>query len=475
MDKRNIHQLVQELKRCGQEHILQFIDQLDEKQQQILLRQVNEIDFKLLEYCRSLLQNKHQTGQYVPGTLQPIKVIELPKTPEEMAGVDRARACGEQTIAQGKVAVMLVAGGQGTRLGYDGPKGTFPVGPVTGRTLFQYHTEKILALERRLQTVIPFYIMTSELNYSQTTEFFVQKHYFGKDKGTIIFFRQGMLPALSDSGKMFLEEKGKISVAPDGHGGLLRAMFKNNILEDMEKRGIDYIFYFQVDSPLTQVCDPVFIGNHVLNGAEISAKTVYKSDAYEKLGNIGQVNGRTVVIEYSELSEQEKEARNADGRLVFGQGSIGIHVFSVSFLRRLKDKSITLPYHLAHKKIPWIDAAGNQVKAEKPNGFKFEQFIFDALPFAETIMVQETDRKQDFSPIKNRDGQDSPEQARQDLENLFGSWLEKAGIPVKRDNAGNVLDVIEISPLVAMNEKEFLDRQPEPQKITGGYLYDKAG
>ncbi len=472
MDNKNIAKFVNELKQHGQEHILQFLDLLDSKQQQELLGQIKQIDFKLLNYCRSLLTSKEKAGHYIPGTLRPISVIELPKTPAEQKEVEKARNLGEQVIAKGKVAVVLVAGGQGTRLGYDGPKGTFPVGPVTGRTLFQYHTEKILALEKRLHTVIPFYIMTSEMNYLQTTKFFAHHHYFGKDKDTMIFFRQGMLPTLSDTGKMFLEEKGKISAAPDGHGGLLRALFKNKILDDMEKRGVEYIFYFQVDSPLTQVCDPVFIGNHVLHGAEMSAKSVYKSDPFEKLGNIGQVNGKNVVIEYTELSAMEMEARQPDGRLVFGQGSIGVHVFSVSFFRRLEKENIRLPYHLAHKKIPWINDSGRLVKPVKPNGFKFEQFIFDALPFAEKIMVQETDRKKDFSPIKNKEGQDSPEQARQDLENLFGAWLEKAGFPVQRDQTGNVLDVIEISPLVAMNEQEFLERKPTAQQIKGGYLFN---
>jgi len=467
-----VKNLYHKLKEITQEQVLKYCDELAEKERQLLFDQLSTIDFDLLEYCKGLLKNKRGTGHYIPGTLDPMQVIELPKTAAEKKEYKKAYLIGEKLIAEGKVGTILVAGGQGTRLGFDGPKGTFPVGPITERSLFQYHTEKILARERKLNSIIPFYIMTSELNFSHTKEFFEKHNYFNKDKDTFIFFPQGMLPALSSDGKMFLEEKHKISVAPDGHGGLLRALLNNKLIDDMQKRGLDYVYYFQVDSPLANVCDPAFIGYHAMKNAEMSAKTVYKRDAYESLGNIGKVNGKNVVIEYSELSREEMEERNPNDKLKFGQGSIGIHIFSVSFFRRLRDEKIQLPYHIAHKKIPFIDESGNVIQPFEANGYKFEQFIFDALPFAKEIMVLETDRKNDFSPIKNKEGNDSPHTARQDLENLFGKWLEKAGFELKKDVSGKVLDKIEVSPLFAMDEKEFVNKKPSQQKDKNGYLFE---
>ncbi|MBN2411348.1 UDPGP type 1 family protein [candidate division KSB1 bacterium] len=470
MDK--IKNLYDKLKAISQEHVLKYYDELKEEERQLLLNQLSRIDFDLLRQCNILLKKSDGSGHYIPGTLEPMKVVTLPKTESEKKEYEKAFNIGEKLISEGKVGSILVAGGQGTRLGFDGPKGTFPVGPITDRSLFQYHTEKILAREKKLNAAIPFYIMTSELNYLQTKDFFKQHRYFKKEKDSFVFFAQGMLPALSAEGKMYLSDKFKISVAPDGHGGLLRALFVNRLLDDMQKRGVEYLYYFQVDSPLANVCDPAFIGYHVLKNAEMSAKTVYKRGPYESLGNIGKVNGKNVVIEYSELTRKEMEERNPDGRLRFGQGSIGIHVFSVNFFRRLHDKKQDLPYHIAHKRIPYIDAAGNLVQPVEPNGYKFEQFIFDAFPFAKKIMVFETDRKKDFSPIKNKDGFDSPQTARQDLCNQFGNWLGKAGFHVKRDSNGNVLDKIEISPLFALDEKEFHNRKPKPNGNKDGYLFE---
>jgi len=470
MDK--IKNWYHKLKEISQEHVLKYYDDLQEKERKLLLDQISHIDFDLLRQCIALLKKKSGTGHYIPGTLEPMNVIELPKTKAEKQEYKKAYDLGEKLISEGKVGTILVAGGQGTRLGFDGPKGTFPVGPITNRSLFQYHTEKILARERKLNAAIPYYIMTSELNYLQTKQFFEQHDYFKKNKDSFVFFSQGMLPSLSANGKMYLSDKNKINVAPDGHGGLMRALFVNKLIDDMQKRGIEYLYYFQVDSPLANVCDPAFVGYHVLKNADMSAKTVYKRGPYESLGNIGKVDGKNVVIEYSELSRKEMEERNPDGRLRFGQGSIGIHVFSVNFFRRLRDEKQYLPYHIAHKKIPYIDDSGHLVRPAEPNGYKFEQFIFDAFPFAKKIMVLETDRQNDFSPIKNKDGFDSPHTARQDLSNVFAKWLEQAGFNVNRDDNGNPFENIEISPLYAMNGKEFVNRKPEHNVNKDGYLFE---
>ncbi len=453
----------------GQEHVLKYLSELDDNQ--IFTERLEDIDFDIVNYCAGLLKNQHE-GHYTPGTMNPTNVIELPESPQQVEEYRKAVSVGEKLIADSKVGALLVAGGQGTRLGFDGPKGTFPVGPITGKTLFQLHTEKILARERQLNAVIPFYIMTSELNYKDTVDFFKLNDFFGKDASTIIFFKQGMLPPLDGNGKMFLESKDRVAMSPDGHGGMLRALFKNKILEDMQKRGLKSIYYFQVDSPLVNVCDPAFVGYHELNNAEMSAKTVYKNDPFEKLGNIGEMNGKTVVIEYTELSDDEKLAVNDKGKLTFGQGSIGMHVFSVDFFQRIHDEKIQLPYHIAHKKIPYLNDSGELVNPESPNGFKFEQFIFDAFPFAKKVMVMETERKNDFSPIKNKTGVDSPETAKQDQLNLYGEWIESAGLPLNRDSDGNVADLVEVSPLYALNKEQFVEKKPSLPDSQKGYLFE---
>jgi len=241
------------------------------------------------------------------------------------------------------------------------------------------------------------------------------------------------------------------------------------VLENMMSRDLQVIFYFQVDNVLTKICDPIFLGLHHLRGAEMSAKTVYKRDAGEKLGSIGRIGGRVVTIEYTELSDEEKEMRR-DGRLKFGQGSIAIHAFSVSFLHRLIAGNNELPFHIAFKKIAAIDELGEPVRPETPNGYKFEQFIFDAFPHARSVMVMETRREQDFSPIKNKSGPDSPERARQDLCNIYGLWLERCGYTVNRDEAEDVIERIEISSLYAMDDKELCDRLPQDFVLTNPTL-----
>jgi len=460
-------QAMEKLAHLQQEHVLRFWDDLDDEQQQSLLHQIAELDKNLLSTFTQMIKDLESAKHYQPGTLEPMSVIPIPSTQEQQNDYDWAYKVGEQAIGSGKVGAILVAGGQGTRLGFDGPKGTFPVGPITGRTLFQYHTEKLLALEKRYNTTIPFYIMTSEANDQQTREFFRKNSYFGKSPDSFIFFQQGMLSPIDENGKLFLEEKWKIARSPDGHGGLLKALRKNHLITDMATRGVEYLFYFQVDNVLVKICDPAFIGYHVLHNSEMSAKTVYKRSPEEKLGNIGTIDGKVVTIEYTELSKEEKEATTADGRLKFGQGSIAIHVFSRSFFERLTTENIDLPYHLAHKKITHIDALGRRIKPEAPNGYKFEQFIFDAFPFARNVMVMETDRSQDFSPIKNASGEDSPETARQDLRNLFTSWLKEIGVEVPED-----VKNIEISPLYALNVRDLKQKLPKDFTFHGDLLLE---
>jgi UDP-N-acetylglucosamine/UDP-N-acetylgalactosamine diphosphorylase len=457
----------------NQAHLVRFWPELTKAQKKELVDDLNDIDFDQVEQFKALVENSETAPHYRPGTLVPLEVIELPKSEQDKKAYNEAFKIGEEALGKGQVGVVLVAGGQGTRLGFDAPKGTFPVGPITGRTLFQYHTEKIMALEKFYSTVIPFYIMTSEANHQQTISFFELHHYFGRKPERFVFFKQGMHPAISAEGRIFLADKYQLSRSPDGHGGLLKAIKKNCVLEDMEDRGLEILFYFQVDNALVNICDPTFIGFHILQHSEMSAKTVYKIQPEEKLGHIGTIDGEIRTIEYTELSRDEMYAKNADGRLKFGQGSIAIHVFNVSFFKRLlQTKGSTLPYHVAHKKIPHVNNAGQLVEPETANGYKIEQFIFDAFPFAEKVLVMETDRKSDFSPIKNATGEDSPQTARRDLTNLWSGWLQELGVTVPKTPHGQVTIRIEISPLFALDKKQLENVLPKDYTTQGDILLE---
>ena len=462
--------LFDKLIKHNQEHILKYWDELDQRSREELEKQIEKIDFDLIDSFKTLL-GKKDTGHYKPGTLEPLDVIELPVDEHQKSAFQNAQIVGEKCLQENKVGVIVVAGGQGTRLGFNGPKGTFSVGPVTDRSLFQYHVEKIMALEKKFSCTIPFYIMTSETNNNETIDFFEKKNYFGKNKSDFVFFTQRMLPPLDSDGRILMADKGKISRSPDGHGGLLTAIKRGTVFQDMQKRGLEYLFYFQVDNVLVKICDPVYIGFHVLEKSDMSSKTVYKCNPHEKLGNIGRIDGECTVIEYTELSDEEKNARNNDDRLKFGQGSIAIHVFSLSFFERLFTQKIDLPYHVALKKIKCIDDNGIMVDPKTPNGYKFEQFIFDALPYAKNVMVLETDRFDDFSPIKNAKDYDSPETARQDLSNLFGRWLESCGVAVPKDDQGNVTIKIEISPLFALDKDDLIGKI-DNLKVTDSILLE---
>lgn len=442
------------LKQNNQEHVLQYWDELTSHQQEQLISQLNHIEIASIQNFIDLLDNPVDHADDL-SFFDPPEIIYLPKTEDEIAKENEAIKLGEDAIGQGKLGVFVVAGGQGSRLGFDGPKGSYSIGPVTERSLFQIIVEKILAANKRYQTNIPYYIMTSEANNEATIDFFKSNHYFGMDPQDIYFFTQKMLPALDENQKLAMDRKDHLFMSPNGHGGSLLALFESGALDDMKKRGIEYISYYQVDNPLVKVVDPRFVGHHILKGSEASSKTAIKTDPMEKVGIFGKCNGKLRVVEYSDMPDEELNARIDDGALKYNAGSIAIHLFNVDFVYREVSDGLKLPYHIAHKKIPFVNKTGDIVKPESPNGYKFETFVFDALEHAEETLILEIDRKEEFSPVKNAEGKDSAITCQQDMMNLFARWLEDAGITVHKDNNGNVIEKIEISPLFADNSDEL--------------------
>ena len=464
--------LAARLAQHGQEHLLRWWDDLDATARSRLIAEIEGIDLDLIDDLVRRLVRAEAPAEFDPAAVRPVDVLRLPRTDGERVARRHAAELGAAALAAGEVAVVVVAGGQGTRLGFDGPKGTYPIGPVSAATLFQIHAEKIVALGQRHGRPIPLYVMTSPDNHEATAAFFAAHHNFGLDH--VRLFVQGQIPAVDRAtGKILLAEKGRLALSPDGHGGTLAALAapgpggSPGCLEEMRARGIRTIFYFQVDNPMVQVADPAFLGLHRQAGAEISFKVVEKVAPDEKVGVVVQVDGVPRVIEYSDLPAELAERRAPDGGLELWAGSIAIHVFERDFIERIATGGAHLPFHRALKKVKYIGDDGRPVDPPAPNAVKFETFIFDALPLAHRSALVETDRTVEFEPLKNATGPDSPATVRQRMSDLFAGWLEGAGAIVPRRADGSVPFGIEISPLYALDAAELKAKVPPGMEIKG--------
>ena len=438
------------LQKHGQEHVLSFWSQLGEVEQQQLLDQIAGIDFASIAQKQQKLQDGSKDEGSDVADFEPAPVMELD---EVHRSASESGSLGAEAIRAGRVGVLLVAGGQGSRLGFDGPKGAYEIGPLSGASLFEIHARKVLALERTYGAEIPLYIMTSQANDADTRSFFKDHEYFGLSAERVLFFSQGMWPALDEEGKLILEKPGRIFMNPDGHGGTIRALDVEGMLADMDQRGVDSLFYFQVDNPLVEVADPVFVGLHLQNQSDVSVKVCAKRDAAEKIGVVAIRDNRPCIVEYSELTPEQMAETGPDGRLRFLYGSVAIHIFSVAFLKEEAKRPMLL--HLAHKQVPYVDAEGQQIKPEKPNAWKFEKFIFDVLPDAKQVLHVAFDRALEFSPVKNAEGEDSPATTQRDMIRKFAGWMEACGVEVARGADGEPQYKIEIDPCYALSAEEL--------------------
>ncbi|MSU48503.1 MAG: UDPGP type 1 family protein [Opitutus sp.] len=478
------HPLIEEFQRAGQGQVFAFFARLAAVEQERLLAEAAEIDLaELARLTRTLLAKDAAVAINVEG-LGPAPYEKRPEHGGDPAAWAKARAAGEAALRAGRVAAFTVAGGQGTRLGYDGPKGTFRVTPVRLKPLFQVFAEKVFAAGCRYGRPIPWFIMTSHANHAATEAFFAENNCFGLDRARVHFFRQGRMPAVDFDGKILLETPGSIALSPDGHGGSLRALERSGALDLMQRDGIDMLSYFQVDNPLVRCIDPAFIGWHVLGQSEMSSKMVPKAYAEEKVGHFCTQAGKTIVVEYSDLPMALQREADGQGQLRYLAGSIAIHLLDREFVRKMTRSTgsgpgsgaaeTTMPFHRADKKIPTIDAHGSVVKPAKPNGVKFELFVFDALPFAKNPVVIETLRADDFSPVKNAEGVDSPQTCRDDQRRQFARWLRANGADLATDPTGLPGVTLEVSPLFGYDEDSFADtwkaRSPAPVIEEGLYL-----
>ncbi len=454
----SLEELENKLTAAGQAHLLRFWPQLDDAGRERLAAEIMAIDWGQVSRMQQLIA---ETGPGESrGDIAPAPVARI-----DAAETQRSRREGHAALAAGKTAVLLVAGGQGSRLGFDGPKGAFPVGPVSHASLFEIHARKVLALEKSCRAGIPFLVMTSRANDAQTRAFFERNDYFGLTPERVWFFTQGMLPAMLPDGRLILEAPDRLFLAPDGHGGVLAALKRVGLLDKLAAHGVETVFYFQVDNPLAQIADPVFIGFHRRQRARMSLKVCVKRSPDEGLGVVAVRGGSNVIIEYTELTEDQKQAREHDGALRFGYGSVAIHVFSLDFLAQQAERE--LPLHRAYKKIPVCAENGRTEMPASPNGFKFERFIFDVLPRAERVALVPFEREHEFAPVKNATGEDSPDTARAAMIRRFAHDLREAGVDVPRDAAGMPRFAIEIDPLYAADASELRRKLPPEFRLNG--------
>ncbi|KAG5896177.1 hypothetical protein JTB14_016952 [Gonioctena quinquepunctata] len=441
------------LRSCDQLHLLQYWDDLSARERDDFLGQLSNIDFKAVNRVFQRAQRYLTEGtKKLDDHIEPVP----PNQFEAENAVDRDtlekyRTRGLEEVSENRVAVLLLAGGQGTRLGVSYPKGMFPLDIPSGKTLFQIQAERIrrvvkLAKEETGKVgKIFWYIMTSEATH-EATENYLEKHgFFGLNREDVVLFQQGLLPCFTFEGKIILEKKNLVSLAPDGNGGIYLALKENNIVEDMKMRGIKYVHVHSVDNILVKVADPVFIGYFAKRAADCGAKVVPKENPNEPLGVVCQVDGKFQVVEYSEITEKTANLRNADGNLVFQAGNICNHMFTTDFLDKVSAyHEDELILHVARKKIPHVGKNGEKVHPSAPNGIKIEKFIFDVFQFSENFVTWEVPRHSEFSPLKNCDDslKDCPATCKRDLLSLHKFYIEKAG--------GQVLcDEVEISPLLS--------------------------
>ena len=394
------------LKKYSQEHLLNGYDKLDESKQKKLLNQIENIDFELIN---SLYQNSQKEVQIPETQITPIEYLDK----EKLNGYYKSfQETGEKAIRSGKLAAVTMAGGQGTRLGHNGPKGTFDIGLDSHKSLFELLSDSLKEQGKKYDVTIPWFIMTSEENNNDTVDFFAKHKFFGYEKDkNIFFFKQGELPMVDTEGKILIGEDGLIKEAADGHGGIYEALVKNGMTNKMKELGVEWIFIGGVDNCLVKMVDPVLMGIAIQKHVTAAGKSVVKANPGEKVGVFCKKNGRPSVVEYTEISKDMAEATDERGELIYGESHILCNLFNIDAGERMG--RTPLPYHTAFKKATYIDKNGNKVVPDGPNAYKFEAFLFDAFGELDDMAILRVKREEEFAPVKNATGTDSPETARE--------------------------------------------------------------
>ena len=395
------------LKKYNQEHLLNHYETLDETHKKELLEQIEEIDFEL---ANSLYQNVGKQEKQ-EDKITPIEYLDKYKLYDDYKYYENI---GKKAIMEGKLAAVTMAGGQGTRLGHKGPKGTYDIGLTSHKSLFELLCDHLKEEGKKYNVTIPWFIMTSRENNKQTIQFFEQHRYFGYQRNkNIFFFNQGELPMMDTEGKILIGEDGLIKQAADGHGGIYESLLKTGMTKEMKQIGIEWVFIAGVDNCLAKMVDPVLMGIAIDKEVTVACKSVVKANPQEKVGVFCRRNGKPNVIEYSEITEEMAEATDENGELLYGESHILCNLFRVDAVERMG--STPLPYHVAYKKATYLDKDGKLVQPTSPNAYKFEAFLFDAFGEVDDMAILRVKREEEFAPVKNADtaGVDCPKTARE--------------------------------------------------------------
>lgn len=397
----NVHEALAKLKEFGQEHVLAYYEELSEQEKEALLAQIADTDFSMIAACKEG-KAEHQKGVISP--LAAMQLSEIKMRQEEFTAI------GMEALKAGKVGAVLLAGGMGTRLGSDDPKGMYNIGLTKDVYIFQRLIENLLDVVKQVGRSIPLYVMTSDKNHEATTTFLKEHNYFGYDSAYITFFMQEMAPACNYEAKVYMEEKWKISTSPNGNGGWYTSMHKWGVAQKAIADGVEWLNVFSVDNVLQRIADPCFIGAVIDKDCACGSKVVRKCAPDEKVGVMCLEDGKPSIIEYYELTEDLMNAKDANGDPAYYFGVILNYLFRISDLEKIREKNLQL--HVVEKKIPYLDAQGNYVKPEEPNGYKFEQLVLDMIHDLDSCLPFEVERNKEFAPIKNKTGVDSVESAR---------------------------------------------------------------
>lgn len=395
----------QMLEENGQEHLLKYYQELNKEEKESLIKQIEEIDFEQIAdlYNKTKIKNK-----LLNDIIEPIAYMDKEKMTEDMKKY--YSQIGEKSIKNNEYAVVTMAGGQGTRLGHTGPKGTYDIGLDSHKSIFEILCDTLKQANNEYGVKTPWYIMTSRENNEATVKFFEENNYFDYGKENIRFFIQSEMPMLNEEGKIILEEKGKIKKASDGHGGIFSAMMRQQIISDMQKRNVKWVFINGVDNILAKMVDALLLGIAIDKKMLAAGKSVVKCCPEEKVGVFCKRNGRPSVVEYTEITKEMSEERDENGELLFGESHILCNLFNIQTI--IKANTMKFPYHIAFKKANYINENGELIKPEKPNAYKFESFLFDVFGILDDMTILRVKREEEFAPIKNAEGADSPETAR---------------------------------------------------------------
>jgi len=450
----DIEEIRNQLKRCGQEHVTSLWSQLSEQERDELLEDLSTVNLEEMVGVFNKTVVSPEKGKDMTSMIPIEAQVSQSVSSSSPAELKKLRECGLKAISEGQVGVVCLAGGQGTRLGVSYPKGMYDVGLPSNKSLYQVQVERLLRLQElscRLTgaeaATIPFYIMTSEHTKAPTLQFFKENNYFGLKEEQIVVFEQRTIPAFDFQGKFLMENRSKLARSPDGNGGLYWALRDQGILTHMEERGVSFLHVYCVDNILVKVADPVFMGYCISRGADAGNKVVEKNSPTEGVGVVCRVEGKVQVVEYSEISPENAEMREDDGKLTYRAGNICNHFFTREFLERVccSEEESRMPQHIAKKKVPCVDLqTGDIIKPTQPNGIKFEKFVFDVFEFSKHFVVWECVREDEFSPLKCADSpgaQNTPSTAREALLTLHRKWLLENGAEIDEETR------VEISPL----------------------------